>query len=302
MSNDCAYYTFHLGNNPFWSRLLSYWINSVFLANDGAIPIVVSTDIKRDDLNIITDAFDVLTLCSPDLDRVSLELGYHDGINDMGFETLCYQRWLCALDILDELGLNRLFHLDNDLLLTNFIKGSQIFTPLNIEGVHSVHEQGTYCSSWDKVSLNQFKDCLEEYFDYCNSVHPKRSSDMQYMGWLINRKKVKYYEFNAEDGLNYISNFRRFLLENIPPLTKPPEVENHHQMDGSILMKHWPTNYVWDFISILSDEKILPILDKIEFVHFQGLAKAVYSDPNNNLYALLVDRLKKGKYVNATGN
>lgn len=293
-----AYFTMHIGaGDPFWSRLISFWVEATVRATRGSAKILLATDIPEGELDISEMARDQLSVVTPDLDKYNFALGYHDGANAARFEALCFLRWFVAKDLLEAHQLESLCHLDNDLLLTThqenlsclgFVEGGSC-------SFSSVEQTGAFCATFDHIALCRFVDQVQEFFCFAEQHKLKRASDMQYLSWLAERGQVGFLNMaqthGLTDGIDFVSNMRRYLIKHMEPQGDPGPITDHDRITFDQLLAHWPADAVRKHFHIGEGGGLTREGRPLQFIHFQGVAKAAYSPRYNNLYESIIQSL-----------
>lgn len=293
-----TYFTMHIGaGDPFWSRLISFWVEATVRATRGTAKILLATDIPEGELEISEMARDLLCVVAPDLDKYDFVLGYHDGANAAHFEALCFLRWFVAKDLLETHGTESLCHLDNDLLLTSHLENLSCLGMA--EGstcsFSSVEQTGAFCATFDHAALTRVVDQLPEFFRFAEQHKFKRASDMQYLSWLARQGHVEFHDttkaYGLTDGIDFVSNMRRYLINHMEPLGDPGPIADHDSVTFEQLLAHWPAAAVKEHFNVGESGGLTREGRPVQFIHFQGVAKAAYSPRYNNLYEPIVQSL-----------
>jgi hypothetical protein len=203
---------------------------------------------------------------------------YHDGINNINFELVCFKRFLIMDRLINEYKIDHILHLDSDIAV-----GSSLFNcfPSNIEAntVYAPFRSSTYCSLWGKDSLNKYVDNLILYDQECRQKKPSRNSDMNYMQYLIDNNVINFCSISKKKPLQ-IHSLRAFLIKNIIPSTPLSDdiitqFNLHDIFSYNQLIKYYPYEYLKTIFNYdnqngnwsvnLNTENI-----PLDFIHFQG--------------------------------
>lgn len=194
---------------------LSSWMAAA--AMESGFPVILVTDEKNREFacgNIQFVSFEDLSQAA------SVKIGklkgcfVNDGPNADKFEFFCFQRFILIEQLMKEHCLDRILHLDSDVLLYSnplpFLQGSD-------ERACLIANASTYFSTWTPSSVNIFNDFVLN--DYFRGVWHDRYCDMGAIEEVVKRNP-SVFRVNRDYFVPYGScqrrdlSFREFILRH----------------------------------------------------------------------------------------
>jgi hypothetical protein len=225
-------FTLHLGDRPENRSLIELFLVSLSLFVEKFTLHIVSNiayefyaELKNSSLSDLKSGQAIQWHSYDELNNFvpAIEI-YHDGINDYGFERMCYKRFFIMQILAEQFSLAEITHIDADILLIDESCIAGIEADSSRPSVKSHFKTSSFCSTWNLSALQMFTTKLNQWTSFCNVTKPQRCSDMQYLAWLVDSDYIYHSPLTINsssadfDNNVVVDSILLFLLKNIEPI------------------------------------------------------------------------------------